>query len=126
MRTVYIICLLLMLLFIGVQFNDPDGADWMIIYAIPAIWAAIAAFRHSLLGNKIIHFILLFCIFLSIGGMIYLWPVTPGWWRQEVWWETETAREGMGLMIVTLVMLAVWLGRPRPARHISQVSSHDK
>ena len=119
MRVIYIICLLLMLLFIGVQFNDPDGAVWMLIYAVPAVWAAIAAFRHSLLGNKITHFTLLTCIFLAITGMIYFWPKTPGWWRQEIWWEVETAREGMGLMIVAVVLSAVWLGRPRSSKLIS-------
>ena len=115
MRVIYIICLILMLLFVGVQYNDPDGSAWMLIYAIPAVWAAIAAFRHSLLGNKIARYVLLLCILLSIAGMIYFWPKTAGWWRQEVWWEVETAREGMGLMIVAIILLVVWFGKPRSA-----------
>ena len=113
MKAIYIVLLLLMLLFISVQFNDPDGLSWMAIYAVPAIWTAIAAFRRSVLGNKFAHWCLLTCIFLSVAGMIYYWPKSEGWWRQEVWWEVETAREGMGMMIITLVLLVVWFGRPR-------------
>jgi len=93
--------MLLMILFIAVQYNDPDGSLWILIYAVPAIWAAIAAFKSTWLVNKLVHALLLVCI------------ATPGWWRQEVWWETETAREGMGMMIVAVVLAVVWLSRPR-------------
>jgi len=113
MRAVYILCLILMVMFAAAQYNDPDGRIWMLIYAIPAVWAAIAAFRHPVLGNKLIHFALLFCLFLAVAGVLYYWPTSEGWWRQEVWWETETVREGMGLMIVAIVLAAVWIGRPR-------------
>jgi len=119
MRAVYILCLILMALFIGMQYNDPDGTIWMLIYAIPAVWAAIAAFRHQLLRNKVAHFALLFCIFVSVASMLYFWPKTEGWWRQDVWWEEETAREGMGLMIVTIVMAIVWIGRPRSTDRVA-------
>ncbi len=112
MKAVYIVLLLLMLVFISVQYNDPDGPIWMVLYAIPAIWTAIAAFWRSVLGKKWVHWVLLFCVFLSVVGMIYFWPRAAGWWRQEVWWEVETAREGMGMMIIAAVLLAVWFGRP--------------
>ena len=95
-----------MLLFAGFQYNDPDGLGWVAVYAIPAVWTAIAAFRRSFLGNRFTRYVLLLCIFLSFTGMIYFWPKSAGWWRQEVWWEVETAREGMGLMIVTIVLLS--------------------
>lgn len=112
MRSLNIILMLLMILFIAVQYNDPDGSLWMLIYAVPAVWTAIAAFRRPVLGNKIAHAVLLFCIAAAVAGLIYFWPTTPGWWRQEVWWETETAREGMGMMIVAAVLTVVWFSRP--------------
>ena len=31
----------------------------------------------------------------------------PGFWRKDVWWVEETAREGMGMMIAFAVLLAV-------------------
>ncbi len=113
MRSVYVLLLLLMLAFMAVQVNDPDGLGWMLIYAVPAAWLATAVFRRSLLGTRFAHWCLLTCIFLSVSGVIYFWPRAEGWWRQEVWWEVETAREGMGMMIVTVVLFTVWFGRPR-------------
>jgi len=38
---------------------------------------------------------------------VYYWPTMPGFWRKEVWRVEETAREGMGVMIGQLVLLAV-------------------
>jgi len=99
---------LLMLLFIVVQLNDPDGVMWMFIYAVPMIWAAIAAFRPITLAGKLPSILLIACIILSAVAMIYYWPKTPGWWKSDVWWEVETAREGMGMMIVLIVLLVAW------------------
>lgn len=113
MRLLNIVLFVLMILFIAVQFNDPDGLMWMVIYAIPAAWTAIAVFKPSLLANRVAHVLLLLSIFAAAAGMIYYWPTTPGWWRQEIWWEVETAREGMGLMIVAIVLFVVWFSRPR-------------
>lgn len=98
-----------MLLFIGVQYNDPDGPMWMVIYAIPAIWAAIAAFRHDLLRRPVPKTLLLLSIAAAALGTIYFWPKSARWWSMEVWYETETAREGMGMMIITIVLLVAWL-----------------
>ena len=105
--------MLLMILFIGVQYNDPDGSLWILIYGVPAVWTAIAAFRSPWLGNKLVHALLLSCMAAATAGMFFYWPETPGWWRQDVWWETETAREGMGMMIVAVVLSVVWFSRPR-------------
>jgi hypothetical protein len=41
--------------------------------------------------------------------VVVLWPPADEWWRTEVWWEDEASREGMGLMIATAVVLAVFL-----------------
>lgn len=42
----------------------------------------------------------------AVVGMVHYWPQTSEFWRIDVWWHTETAREGMGMMIV-LVVLAI-------------------
>jgi len=109
-RILNTILFLLMLLFVMVQFNDPDGWAWMLIYAIPAVWTAIAAFRPAALSKSTIRGLLVCSVLGAIIGLLYFWPTSEGWWRQEVWWETETAREGMGMMIVFVVLLFVWLG----------------
>ncbi len=54
MRVLNIVLLLLMVLFALVQLNDPDGIVWLIIYAVPAVWAAIAAFSHNLLKTTFV------------------------------------------------------------------------
>lgn len=104
---------LLMLLFIVVQLNDPDGVMWMFIYAVPMTWAAIAAFRPAILSGKLPSLLLIACIILSAAAMFYYWPKTPGWWKSDVWWEVETAREGMGMMIVLIVLLVAWFTASR-------------
>ena len=37
MKYVNIACVLLMLLFAGVQYNDPDGFLWAAIYLVPVM-----------------------------------------------------------------------------------------
>ena len=96
-----------MLLFGAVQYNDPDFAFWVVVYLVAALWAGLAAYRPHLLRGALASLGLAACLLLAFAGTAYYWPTDAGWWRQEVWWESETAREGMGLMIVTLVMLIV-------------------
>lgn len=121
MRLLNIVLFALMFLFAAVQYNDPDGPMWMVIYAIPALWSAIAVFKRPWLVNRLGHALLLFCIFAAIAGTVYYWPTTPGWWQQEIWWNVETAREGIGMMIVSFVLIVAWLSRPR-ASQLSQTT----
>lgn len=105
----------LMVLFIVVQFNDPDGPLWATYYAVSAIWAGFVALRlNSILGGTAFK-LLCASVLAALVLVIYYWPRTPGFWHQEIWWETETAREGMGIMIATLVLLValftVWRAR---------------
>ncbi|MBX2886270.1 MAG: transmembrane 220 family protein [Granulosicoccus sp.] len=109
MRYLNLLLALLMLVFIAVQYNDPDGVIWMLIYLFPAIWALFAAFKPNILRSTAPSLLLALSIVVSIGLMVYYWPTSPGWWKQEIWWEVETAREGMGMMIVTIVLLVAWL-----------------
>jgi hypothetical protein len=117
MRYVNIVLALLMVLFALVQLNDPDAVLWFFIYLVPGILAAIAAFRLNLLATSGGTTVLAGLVLASFAGVVYYWPKTPGFWHQEVWWETETAREGMGIMIVAVVMIVVfytvWSARRR-------------
>ena len=103
----------IMILFAIVQYNDPDYALWILIYGIPAIWAGVAAFRPAALLRRLPTAGLVLCTAAAVVGTAYTWPTTPGWWRQDVWWNNELAREGMGMMVVTLVMLVVLLANWR-------------
>lgn len=103
----------LMLLFIGVQYNDPDGPMWMVIYAVPAIWAGIAGFRNEVLTRALPRSLLLVSIAAAVAGALYYWPKTSHWWSMEVWYETETAREGMGMMVIFIVLVIVWASTRR-------------
>ncbi len=107
MRYVNMLFAALMALFAFVQLNDPDGYVWFFIYLIPGIIAALAAFRLPVLATAKGLGAVVGLTVLSLVGVVAYWPTTPGFWHQEVWWETETAREGMGMMIVAIVMIAV-------------------
>lgn len=108
MRSIAYILGALMALFAAVQFNDPDGLLWMLVYGVPAVLALIAASRPQTYKSPLLRAFLLLCLVLAICGMVYFWPKSANWWAQEVWWEVETAREGMGMMI-TVVVLAIIL-----------------
>lgn len=109
MRYVNGVLCAIMILFAVVQYNDPDFAVWIPIYGIPAIWAGVAAFRPTALLRRLPTAGLVLCTVAAVAGTVYMWPTTPGWWRQDVWWNNELAREGMGLMAVTLALLVVIL-----------------
>lgn len=112
MKYINLVICILMLLFIVVQYNDPDGPMWMGIYAVPAVWAGLAFFNMPMLQKPLAQILQLVSIVAAVAGMVYLWPSTPRWWASEVWWETETAREGMGMMIVTVGLIITWaIGR---------------
>ena len=108
-----------MLPFIGVQYNDPDGLMWTLIYAPTTIWAGLAAFR--------LQRVLCDSSFAALGISVvatlvltgYYWPTTAQYWEKDVWWVTETAREGMGMMIASFVILVaaftIWSARKKSA-----------
>jgi hypothetical protein len=114
----YILMLLglLMVAFAGVQYNDPDALLWIVLYLVPAAWAFAAAFRPAALRSLAAERLLWTTIAIGMGTLVFYWPSVPGFWRKEVWWVEETAREGMGVMIgfvVLGIVLATVMARSR-------------
>ncbi len=113
------ICCILMLLFTVVQFNDPDVLHWALIYGVVAIWCGVAAFRPALITQGWQRALLVMCLALAAVGTVWYFPKTPGFWQTEVWWVTETAREGMGMMIAFAALLVAWFsGRSKAQKMI--------
>ena len=103
----------MLILFAVVQWNDPDGPIWMVIYGVGAIWCWLAALRPGLFGIGPVYALLAVCFTAAVAGMVYFWPQVSNWWDIDVWWPEvtgETSREGMGMMVLVLFLLApVWL-----------------
>lgn len=103
-----LLCLVLVA-FAAVQYNDPDFYFWMPVYAVPAAWAGVAAYDAGRLRRGPLAAALGLCIVAAATGTVWFWPTEAGFWYRQVWWESETAREGMGMMIVTVVLLVTAL-----------------
>jgi hypothetical protein len=105
-------------LFAIAQYNDPDALLWFLIYAIPAAWAGVVAFRPDLLAsNRAAIGAFLACLAAAVAGAIYMWPSLPANWI-----HIEEEREGLGLIIVMVGLLVAgwtWWRRNRslPLRH---------
>ena len=115
MKLLNIAAMALMILFAVVQYNDPDGLLWVAIYMVPAVWAGLAAFKLDRVSHGRPFHLLVACFVAQCAVMVYYWPTTPGFWRQDVWWSTETAREGMGAMVaviaIAVALASVWRNR---------------
>jgi hypothetical protein len=109
MRIVSILLCAFMVLFAAVQYNDPDGPYWAVAYLIPALWAGLAGFRPDWMQSYIAKAGLLVTLLAYLVATAYFWPTEAGWWRIDVWWDSETAREGMGLMIASAVIAVAGL-----------------
>ena len=120
MKILRIVLLVLMVAFALVQLNDPDGAWWMAVYGAVALMLALAVWRRSWVAGPFGRLASLSLVAALVVLVILHWPQESGFWHADVWWETETAREGMGLMsalFASLFVLPVALGgaRRRPA-----------
>lgn len=99
-----LLCIVLVL-FAVAQYNDPDAALWGAVYGLAALWSGIAAFRPRLLRRRPLRALWALCAVAGLAGVVWYWPQTPDWWVREVWWESESTREGMGMMIVLVALL---------------------
>jgi hypothetical protein len=107
MRVVNGFMCVLLAAFVAVQYNDPDFYFWMPVYVVPAVWAGLACYRPGQLSRPIARLLLGLSLAAAVAGTWWFWPREAGFWHQEVWWESETAREGMGMMVVTVALLLV-------------------
>src|SRR5690606_12818711 len=107
MRYVTATFFLVMLLFEVLQYNDPDGPFWMLAYGIPAAWAGLATVAPDRLHGTVMRSLLAGSLITFIAATFVFWPTTAGWWHTDVWWNDEPAREGMGLMLSTLMIAVV-------------------
>lgn len=108
MRIVSGVFCIMMVLFTLVQFNDPDALHWAFIYGVAALWCGVAAYRPELVSGVQINRLLMICIALAAIATVWYFPKTPKFWQTEVWWVTETAREGMGMMIALIALIVTW------------------
>ena len=107
MRYVSIVLGAFMVLFAAVQYNDPDPHVWVPVYLVPGAWAFAAAFRLRWFSALPVQALLAASLAAYAALTIYYWPQTPEFWRKDVWWQDEEAREGMGMMIALAVLLFV-------------------
>ena len=110
-----VLCALL-ILFAIVQYNDPDGLFWFAVYGVGAIWCLLAALRSTLLDRAAVRGLFFFTCIAALAGTVWFWPTDEQWWMQEVWWNAETAREGMGMMIILVCLAAAAAVVLRPSR----------
>ncbi len=119
MRVLSGVLALLLLLFALAQHNDPDGLFWIAAYGIPGLWALGLTLIPSRLRGMGPSVVFMICMIAAFFGVYYFWPQANEWWRQEVWWYNEAAREGMGLMIVAAAFLILAVMQFRTNRNAS-------
>jgi len=118
MRYVFLFLMCLMLLFMAVQYNDPDGLMWMGIYALPAVWCSLAALRQQAFERGVTRWALICSVLLSVAGVFWFWPLSPRFWTKDVWYNVETAREGLGMMIISGILLMILLTRCKRSQRL--------
>lgn len=107
---------LLLVLFAGVQYNDPDFLFWGAIYGAAGAWCAVACAMPGWLKPRASQACLGICVAMSLLATVHFWPTEAAFWRRDVWWESEPAREGMGMMIVFVCLLFPMLAAVRQSK----------
>ncbi len=102
MTIIYALLMLVMLVFAGLQYNDPDNFLWISVYVVPAIALALAAFAPHYFAT-IVGRILLFVTVIGLAlGVYALWPSQLSSFAVAEWWENERVKEGFGMAIAYL------------------------
>ena len=87
----------MMLGFTGVQYNDPDAPQWVLLYSIPALWMYAVTFRlQGVLRSADLRRLLWASVLFYAGTVIYYWPTMPNFWLKEVWIVEEAGARGHG------------------------------
>jgi hypothetical protein len=133
MRYGFAILALLMAVFTALQYNDPDGPLWMLYYGVPAVWCGLAAFRPQAIASAPGRLLIALCVIAAVALTVWYWPPVGGFWHEEVWRMSgavqgdtiaEQAREGMGVMLATLILLAVFATSFRLRRDAATQVAH--
>jgi hypothetical protein len=90
------VILLCMLASIAVQYNDPDGILWALVYGFGAVMAF-----NALRGRYDIPLLIIGIIATGIGGFL----LGPDQW--EGWITNEVARETGGLWVTTFFLIVI-------------------
>ncbi len=106
MRLICGVMSVLMLVFAVVQYNDPDALFWGITYGAAGVWAGLATLWPKIFFYGAVRILLGLSLGAAGYGLWYFFPTAENWWQIQVWWETETAREGMGFMFVLLALIS--------------------
>lgn len=106
----YILCILF-ILFAAVQYNDPDPFVWICIYLFTSLICFLAArkvyYKQIILAGSILSFIWSVTLAASILNAVNLFGAGSIFSLSMIKdKEVEEARESLGLIIVTIVL--VW------------------
>ncbi|PCJ61390.1 MAG: hypothetical protein COA73_07460 [Candidatus Hydrogenedentota bacterium] len=94
-QIVSIVMFTLMVIAIAVQYNDPDGWIWMLIYSYATVVSGLAIWKKysylSVIGGV-----------GYLGGFFYLMPDSF-----RGWYTNEMAREALGLLFCAIWMVVL-------------------
>jgi hypothetical protein len=105
MRIVHVVLCGVLLLFAALQYNDPDGLYWGLVYLLAAAWSLLAAFApHRMQVSFPARIGALLSLVLFLLGFVSLASnLGPGWIHNE------EAREALGYLICAVTTaLAIW------------------
>jgi hypothetical protein len=106
MRWLYAVFLVMMLAFTAVQYNDPDGLLWMLLYGAAAVWCALALWRPGMLwGSPILRGLAVASMAVFVLG--FFWEIrtySPLFLSHDMMSPgVETTREAFGLLVAAAV-----------------------
>lgn len=94
-RIVSLIMTVLFVVGVVVQFNDPDGFRWMIVYGFAVVVSVMALFgRYSSLA--------VVGVVGYLGAFFFLMPSTF-----DGWYTNELAREALGMLFCAIWMIVL-------------------
>lgn len=103
MTFIYALLSLVMLAFAGLQYNDPDNIQWVIVYLVPALALGLAAFVPHWFATFFGR-VLLFVAVVVLGiGVFLFWPTQLSTLPVAQWWDQESITEGFGIAIAYLL-----------------------
>ncbi len=102
-----------MLLFIALQYNDPDGLMWAVVYAVPALVMLRVILRPDCFSTRSGKALRWAAVALMLVGTILFLPKDLEFLQYEVWWDNEQMREALGVMVALLVTLSSFLAKSK-------------